>query len=110
QRCHFFIVQNYFHWSSVPLNHKTKKQWLKLHRRLRKNADPVGTIHLVFDKPRSCPKGIEPVPSEECACIRKKLAAFGIDPSDEWDLYRLDRASQFAVPYLYDIKDTEAIA
>lgn len=50
------------------------------------------------------------VTSGECALIRRKLIRFGLGPSDQWDLRRLDRAGQLAVPQLFRIQDTEEIA
>jgi hypothetical protein len=99
----------YLKWSQVPPQHNTKKQWLKLHRRLKKGAEAVGTITLIFDKPRSRPKGVDPVCPEDCHRIRRKLDLFGTDPSDQWDFYRLDRAGQLAIVNLYDAADTEEI-
>jgi hypothetical protein len=102
-------MENYFAWNHVARNLKTRKQLLKSHRRLIKDAEPVGQITLIFNKPRACPKGVEPVIPEECDRIREKLATFGLDPSDQPDLWRLDRAGQLAEPHLYDHKDTEPI-
>ena len=102
-------LPEFFHWAGVPLNQRTKKQWLKLHRRVKKGAEPVGKIHLIFDKPKDRPKGVDPVQPEECEQIRQRLIQFGLDPSLQWDLYRLERAGQLAVPYLFHIQDTEAI-
>src|SRR6516162_9847996 len=99
----------HYTWRAVPTNHKTQKQWLKLHRRLKKGAKPVDTITLVFDKPRGRPKYAEAVPPEKCQEIRKKLERQGPEPSDHYDLYRLDRAGQLAVCNLYDHNDTEEI-
>ena len=64
-------TKNHYSWSHVPNHHRTEKQILKRHRRLKKGALPVGTITLVFDKPRCRPKYIEPVPSEECERLRR---------------------------------------
>jgi hypothetical protein len=100
---------HHYDWSHVPRHHRTEKQLLKRHRRLKKTADPVGTITLVFDKARSRPRGVEAVPPEECEQIRKKLARFGTDASDQWDLYRLDRAGQLVTLNLYDLGGTEPI-
>ena len=99
----------YHNWSHVPSHHRTQKQWLKKHRRLKKGAVAVGTITLIFDKPHARPKGVGPVSPEECDRIRKKLMLFGLDPSDLGDLQRLDQAGQLAVINLYDAADTEEI-
>ena len=64
---------HHYSWSDVPQNHRTEKQILKRHRRLKRNAQSVGTITLIFDKPRCRPKYIEPVPPEECEQLRQKL-------------------------------------
>jgi hypothetical protein len=104
-----FDIPNYYNWSQVPHNHKTGKQWLKLHRRVNKDAHPVGTITLIFDKPRAKPKYVEAVSPEECQQIRKRLEEHALEPSDNYDLYRLDRAGQLAVCNLYDHSNTEEI-
>src|SRR6478672_2419920 len=102
-------LPDYYSWNRVPPIQKTKKQWLKLHRRLVKNAQAVGRITLVFDKPRSRPKGVDPVPREECEQIRQRLERLGTDGCDLGDLDRLDRAGQLAIVNLYPGTDTEAI-
>ena len=101
-------TKHYFSWSKVPYQHKTEKQILKLHRRLKKDAQVVGKITLIFDKPRSRPKYVDPVPTDECEQIRKKLAWSGPDGSG-YDLYRLDQAGQLATMNLYDLSDTVEI-
>jgi hypothetical protein len=102
-------IHHYYHWNQVPQNFRTKKQFLKRHRRLRRNASPLGKITLIFDKPRSKPKDDEAMPPEECQRLRKKLGVFGPDPSDHADLYRLERAGQLVTINLYDVQDTEEI-
>lgn len=104
-------LPEYYNWEfhRVPSNVKTKKQWLKLHRRVRKNVEPVGTLTCIFDKPRARPKGVDPVSPEECDRIRTKLSLFGPDPCDLPDLDRLDRTGQLVIPNLYDGRDTEEI-
>ena len=67
------IETHHYSWSHVPQHHRTEKQLLKRHRRLKKHAQSVGTITLIFDKPRCRPKYIEPVPPEECEQLRQKL-------------------------------------
>jgi hypothetical protein len=103
------MANDHYTWNTVPHGRKTAKQWLKLHRRLKKGAKPVGTFTLVFDKPRSRPKYAEAVPPEECQKIWEQLQLIGPDPSLHYGLYRLDRAGQLAVCNLYDRNDTEAI-
>src|SRR4051812_2937657 len=83
-------ANHYYDWRHVPPGQYTKKQLLKRHRRLDKNAGPVGTITCVFDKPRCRPKNVEAVPPDECEQIRKKLALFGPDATDQATTYRLD--------------------
>jgi hypothetical protein len=102
------VNKNHYNWTTVPHNHKIEKQWLKQHRRVHKNAQPVGTITLIFDKPRAKPKYVEAVPPEECQQIRKRLEEQGPD-NIRFDLYRLDQAGQLAVCNLYDHSDTEEI-
>jgi len=102
-------TQTYYSWSKVPNHFRTKKQILKRHRRLKKHAQPIGTITYIFDKPRCKPKYIEPVPAEECEQLRQKFQHFGPDASDQWDIYRLDQAGQLVTNNLYDVDDTEAI-
>ena len=99
----------YYNWTQVPNHFRTEKRLLKRHRRLKKNAPPVGTITLIFDKPRCRPKYIEPVPPDECEQLRRKYQLFGPDPSDQWDIYRLDRAGQLVTCNLYNLDDTEPI-
>ena len=99
----------YYNWTQVPNHCRTEKQILKARRRLKKYAPPVGTITLIFDKPRCRPKYIEPVPPDECEQLRRKFQLFGPDPSDQWDIYRLDRAGQLVTCNLYDLADTEPI-
>jgi len=101
--------KNYYAWSHVPNHHRTEKQLLKRHCRLKKNAQPVGTITHIFDKPRCRPKHVEPVPPDECEQLRQKLQRFGPDASDQWDLYRLDQAGQLVTSNLYDLSDAEPI-
>jgi hypothetical protein len=103
------MATDHYTWETVPPGHRTRKQWLKQRRRLTKGARPVGTITLVFDRPRSRPKHVEPVPPEECEEIRQRLRRHGPGPGDAHDLWRLDRAGQLAVCNLYDRDDTEAI-
>jgi hypothetical protein len=79
------------------------------HRRLKKGAVAVGTITLVFDKPRARPKNVPAVSPEECDRIRRKLMRLGLDPSDPSDLHRLDRPGQLAIINLYAVEDTEEI-
>src|SRR5262249_23526808 len=100
---------NHYTLRTVPSSHKTRKQWLKLHRRLKRGAKPCGTITYIFDKPRKRPKYVEAVPPEECQAIREKLECPGPDSSTSYDINRLDRAGQLAVCNLYDIHDTEPI-
>jgi hypothetical protein len=102
-------TKNHYAWSHVPNHHRTEKQILKRRRRLKKDARPVGTITLVFDKPRCRPKYVEPVPPEECERLRRKLHLLGPDGSDQWALYCLDQAGQLATMNLYDLADTEPI-
>src|SRR5689334_9396705 len=99
---------NHYTWTTVPSSHKTRKQWLKLHRRLKRGAKPCGTITFIFDKPRKRPKHVEAVPPDKCQAIREKLERSGPDSSTCYDLNHLDRAGQLAVCNLYDIQDTEA--
>ena len=99
----------YYNWTQVPNHHRTEKQLLKRHRRLKKNAQPVGTITYIFDKPRCRPKYIEPVPPDECEQLRRKFQLFGPDASDQWALYRLDQAGQLVTCNLYNLADTEPI-
>ena len=103
-------TKNHYAWSHVPNHHRTEKQILKRHRRLKKGARPVGTITLVFDKPRCRPKNVEPVPPEECERLRRQLHLLGPDAADQWALYCLDQAGQLATMNLYDLADTEEIA
>jgi hypothetical protein len=103
------MAHDHYTWGTVPPHHKTKKQWLKLHRRLKKGAQQVGTILLIFDKPRERPKHVEAVPPEECQGIRSRLGRHGPEPADHYDLYHLNRAGQLAVCKLYNRDDTEAI-
>jgi hypothetical protein len=98
---------HHYAWETVPAGHRTRKQWLKRRRRLKKGAGAVGTITLVFDRPRSRPRHVEPVPPEECEQVRERLRRHG--PGDSHDLWRLDRAGQLAVCHLYGRGDTEAI-
>ncbi len=100
---------NYYAWSKVPNHHRTEKQILKAHRRLKKHAPPVGTITLIFDKPKCRPKYIEPVPPDECEQLRCKFQLFGPDATDQWALYRLDQAGQLVTCNLYNMDDTEPI-
>jgi hypothetical protein len=100
---------HHYAWQQVPPHHRTGKQILKRHRRLKKNARPVGTITLLFDKPRCRPKHVEPVPPEECQRLRRQLQLSGPDNADQWALYCLDRAGQLATCKLYDLADTEPI-
>jgi hypothetical protein len=102
-------AKHYYDWWHVPLGQYTKKQLLKRHRRLNKNAEPVGTITCVFDKPRCRPKNVEAVPPDECEQFRKKLVLFGPDATDQPLIYRLDQAGQLVTMNLYDIRDTERI-
>ena len=99
----------FFTWKRVPRDHRTRKQWLKRHRRLKKDAAPVGTITLIFDQPRERPKWVDPVPAEDCQRLRNKVKLSDPDFGDHVDLRRLDRAGQLAVSNLYDIQDTEEI-
>ena len=101
---------HHYAWSRVPHHHRTEKQLLKRHRRLKKTARPVGTITLVFDKPRCRPKHVEPAPPEECERLRRQLQLLGPDAADQWALYCLDQAGQLATMNLYDLADTEEIA
>src|SRR6516162_3731933 len=64
---------HHYSWSDVPQHHRTERQILKRHRRLKKHAQSVGTITLIFDKPRCRPKYVEPVPPEECEQLRQNL-------------------------------------
>jgi hypothetical protein len=102
-------ARNYYSWSHVPNHHRTEKQILKRHRRLKKHAQPVGTITHIFDKPRCRPKYIEPVPPDECERLRQRFQHFGPDISDQWALYCLDQAGQLVTSNLYDLGDTEPI-
>jgi hypothetical protein len=102
-------MADHYSWETVPDGHRTRKQWLKHHRRLRKGATAVGTITLIFDKPRARPRYVEPVPPEECEQIRRRLRLHGPGPGDSHDLWRLERAGQLAVCNLYERGDTEAI-
>jgi hypothetical protein len=101
--------KNHYSWSHVPNHQRTEKQILKLHRRLKKTAQAVGAITHIFDKPRCRPKYVEPVPSDECEQLRRKLQRFGPDATDQWALYRLDQAGQLVTCNLYDLDDTEPI-
>ncbi len=101
--------KHYYDWSHVPPGQFTEKQLLKRHRRLRKGALPVGKITYIFDKPRCRPKHAEPVSPEGCQQIRNKLKLFGLDATDQWDLYCLDRAGQLATMNLYGLTDSEVI-
>jgi hypothetical protein len=100
---------HHYAWSHVPQHQRTEKQILKRHRRLKRNAQPVGTITHIFDKARCRPKHIEPVPPDECQQLRRKLQLLGPDASDQWALYRLDRAGQLVTCNLYNLDDTEPI-
>src|SRR5258707_6221449 len=100
---------HYYDWRNVIPGQYTEKQLLKRHRRLKKNATPVGKITCIFDKPRCRPKHTEAVSPDECEEIRNKLKLFGPDASDQWAFYRLDRAGQLATMNLYDIRDSEII-
>src|SRR5262245_50148454 len=102
-------IPAYFTWKLVPRDHRTRKQWLKRHRRLQRGAAAVGTITVIFDQPRERPKWLDPIPVEECQRLRNKLKLSDPDPGDYFDLHRLDRAGQLAVSTLYDIEDTEEI-
>jgi hypothetical protein len=99
----------HYSWSHVPNHQQTEKQILKRHRRLKKIAQPVGTITHIFDKPRCRPKYIEPVPPDECEQLRQKFQNVGPDASDQWALYRLDQAGQLVTCNLYNLDDTEPI-
>jgi hypothetical protein len=101
------MADHHYAWETVPPGHRTRKQWLKRHRRPARGARPVGTITLIFDRPRSRPKYVEPVPPGECEQIRQRLRRHG--PGDAHDLWRLDRAGQLAVCHLYERGDTEPI-
>lgn len=99
-------LRQYCRWTEVPPGIQTRKHFLKQHhRRVRKDARPVGTILLVFDHPRSRQKGIKTVPADECAEIRQELQVVGWSPR----LSRLDAAGQLAVCNLYHFQDTEPI-
>jgi hypothetical protein len=100
---------HYYSWSHVPNHHRTEKQILKRHRRLKQHIQPVGTITLIFDKARCRPKYVEPVPPDECERLRQRFENVGPDAFDQWALYRLDRAGQLATCNLYDLADTEPI-
>jgi hypothetical protein len=100
---------SYYNWTQVPNHFRTEKQILKRHRRLKQHAQPVGTITLIFDKPRCRPKYIEPVPPDECEQLRQKFENVGPDASDQWDIYRLDQAGQLVTCNLYNLDDTEPI-
>lgn len=100
---------HYYSWSHVPNHYRTEKQILKRHRRLKQHARPVGTITLIFDKARSRPKYVEPVPPDECERLRQKLENVGPDASDQWAIYRLDQAGQLVTCNLYSLDDTEPI-
>jgi len=102
-------TQTYYSWSKIQNHFRTNKQILKRHRRLKKTAQPIGTVTYIFDKPRCKPKYIEPVPPEECEWLRQKFQNFGPDASDQWDIYRLDQAGQLVTNNLYDLADTEPI-
>src|SRR5581483_1534221 len=102
-------VPAYYIWKRVPRDHRTKKQWLKRHRRLKKDAPAVGTITLIFDRPWDRPRSVDPIPAEECQRLRSKLKLSAPDPADHFDFQRLDEAGQLSVMNLYDIKDTEEI-
>jgi hypothetical protein len=108
-KLHDAVSDRTYTWNQVPQHFRTEKQLLKKHRRLCKTATPVGKITLIFDKPRSRPKGVEAVPPEVCQRLRRKLEILGPEPSDQADIYRLDRAGQLATVSLYDVKDTEKI-
>ena len=99
---------HHYSWSTVPNHHRTEKQILKRHRRL-KSARPVGTITFIFDKPRCRPKYVEPVPPDECEQLRRKFQLLGPGDSDQWDIYRLDQAGQLVTCNLYNLDDTEPI-
>jgi hypothetical protein len=100
---------HHYSWSHVPNHHRTEKQLLKRHRRLKKNAQPVGTITHIFDKPRCRPKYVEPVPPDECEQLRQKFERCSPDGADQWALYRLDQAGQLVTCNLYNLDDTEPI-
>src|SRR5262249_52487130 len=100
---------HHYHWFEVPQQHRTKKQFLKGYRRLKKTANLVGKISLIFDKPRARPRGVDPVSAEECERIRKKLERCDPDAGDWPDLHRLERSGQLATINLYDVRDTEPI-
>src|SRR5262245_29497093 len=100
---------HHYSWSHVPNHHRTEKQILKRHRRLKKTAQAVGTITHIFDKARCRPKYIEAVPPEECEQLRQRFQLFGPDATDQWALYCLDRAGQLVTCNLYDLADTEPI-
>jgi hypothetical protein len=102
-----FNAPKHYKWNTVAHNHKTARQWLKRHRRLKKGAKPVGTITLIFDQPRVRPKYIEAISPEECQQRRARLQS--TQPPGWSDLYHFDRAGQLAVCHLYDRKDTEPI-
>jgi hypothetical protein len=101
---------HHYSWSHVLNHHRTEKQILKRHRRLKKNIQPVGTITHIFDKPRCRPKDIEPVPPDECEQLRQKFEKCSPDAADQWALYRLDQAGQLVTCNLYNVDDTEQIA
>src|SRR5262249_25441124 len=107
--CYMVRESHHYSWSDVPQHHRTQKQILKRHRRLKKHTQSVGTITLIFDKPRCRPKYIDPVPAEECEQLRQKFQHFGVDSSDQWDLHRLDQAGQIVTCNLYDVHDTDPI-
>jgi len=102
-------IPNYYTWGRVPSEHRTKKQWLKRHRRLNKAAGPVGTITLIFDQPRERPKWVQPVSVEDCERLRNKFRVAAPNAADQFDLRRLDRAGQLVGINLYDIQDTQEI-
>src|SRR5436190_8141641 len=95
----------YVSWDQVPQFWKTKKQLLKQHRRLKKDADAAGTITMIFDASRGRLRGVNAVSSTECEQIRQELRTKGYS----LDLGRLDAAGQLAVCNLYHINDSQEI-
>ena len=83
--------RHHYAWSRVPHHQRTEKQLLKRRRRLKKNARP--------------PKHVEPVPTEECERLRRKLQLFGPDAAGQCALYCLDRAGELVTCNLYDLAD-----
>jgi hypothetical protein len=100
---------HHYAWQQVPPHHRTEKQLLKRHRRLKKHAQAVGTITYIFDRPRCRAKYVEPVSPDECEQLHRKLDLFGPEATDQWALYRLDRAGQLVTSNLYGLADTEPI-